>query len=332
MKKWLENVKRMEKKKAMPVLSFPSTSLMNITVKELIEDRDKQAEGMKLIADRVDSLASVSMMDLSVEAEAFGSTIYVSDDEVPTVTNSIVNSLEDAKELKVPPVGAGRTAKYIEAINKATDIITDRPVFAGVIGPYSLAGRLMDVTEIMINCYTEPDMVKITMEKATDFLIEYIKAYKAVGARGIVMAEPLTGLLSPDMAAEFSEPYVRKIIDAVKDDTFLVIYHNCGNNTIQMIESILRTNADAYHFGNSIDMKEMMENIPSDTIAMGNIDPAAQFRNGTPESIATATTNLLNELSAKYPNFVISSGCDIPPDSKWENIDAFFNAVTEFYN
>ena len=33
----------------------------------------------------------------------------------------------------------------------------------------------------------------------------------------------------------------------------------------------------------------------------------------------------------KYPNFVISSGCDIPPASKWENIDAFFKAVDEFY-
>ena len=33
-----------------------------------------------------------------------------------------------------------------------------------------------------------------------------------------------------------------------------------------------------------------------------------------------------------YPNFAISSGCDIPPASKWENIDAFFAAVDEFYS
>ena len=33
----------------------------------------------------------------------------------------------------------------------------------------------------------------------------------------------------------------------------------------------------------------------------------------------------------KYPNFAISSGCDIPPMSKWENIDAYFEAVSEFY-
>ena len=70
--------------------------------------------------------------------------------------------------------------------------------------------------------------------------------------------------------------------------------------------------------------------IPADTVAMGNVDPAAEFRNGTPESIRKATLDVM-EKCCKYPNFLISSGCDIPPMSKWENIDAFFAAVGEFY-
>ena len=52
--------------------------------------------------------------------------------------------------------------------------------------------------------------------------------------------------------------------------------------------------------------------------------------NGTPDSIRKATLDVM-EKCCKYPNFVISSGCDIPPMSKWENIDAFFGAVGEFY-
>lgn len=331
-KKWLEELRTAPVKKAMPVLSFPSVSLMGITVKELIESSDLQAEGMKRIADRVDSAASVSMMDLSVEAEAFGSTIRISDDEVPTVIGAIVTSEEEAEALKIPQVGAGRTGRYIEAIGKACKLITDRPVFAGVIGPFSLAGRLMDVTEALVNCYTEPDMVHITMKKVTAFLIDYIKAYKAVGAHGVVIAEPLTGLLSPDMAETFSEPYVKEIVDAVQDDDFLVIYHNCGNNTILMIDSILRTGSAAYHFGNSISMKEMMGHIPETVVAMGNVDPATQFRNGTPDSIREETLRIMGECCPDYPNFVISSGCDIPPASGWDNIDAFFSAVREYYS
>ena len=69
----------------MPILSFPAVQKLGITVAELISNKDRQAEGMKYVADHTDSAASVSMMDLSVEAECFGAEIRVSDDEVPTV-------------------------------------------------------------------------------------------------------------------------------------------------------------------------------------------------------------------------------------------------------
>ena len=254
----------------------------------------------------------------------------MSEDEVPTVKGSIVSTVEEVDALKVPPVGAGRTGIYIEAVRRAKEEITDRPVFAGMIGPYSLAGRLADVTEIMLYCYDEPEMVESLLEKATEFLIAYGRAYKEAGADGILLAEPLAGLLSPALEEEFSAPYVKRIVSALQDDNFLVIYHNCGNTTIQAIDSILSTGAAAYHFGNAIDMAEMMEHIPADTVAMGNVDPAGQFRNGTVESIREETLSLLKTCGG-HPNFVISSGCDIPPLSKWENIDAFFAAVKEFY-
>ncbi len=332
MKRWWEDQIAAPRKKALPVLSFPSVSLMGITVKQLIEDSALQAEGMKKIAERVDSAAAVSMMDLSVEAEAFGSTINLSDDEVPTVVGHVISDEDEAAMLAVPPVGAGRTGRYIDAIEKAARLITDRPVFAGVIGPFSLAGRLMDVTEALANCIAEPDMVKAAMKKTTAFLIEYIKGYKKVGANGVVMAEPLTGILSPALAAEFSEPYVREIIEKTQDDGFSVVYHNCGNNTILMIESILNVGAHAYHFGNSIDMSEMLKHIPPSVPAMGNVDPAGQFRNGTPDSIYKETQRILNACAPGHPNFIISSGCDIPPKSSWENIAGFFRAVDDYYS
>lgn len=331
MKKWMDNLKTAPVKKAMPVLSFPSVQLMGISVKELISSSDLQAEGMKRIADRVDSAASVSMMDLSVEAEAFGSKVKVSDDEVPTVVGRIVETEEDAEALAVPAVGAARTGLYVEAIQKACALITDRPVFAGVIGPYSLSGRLLDVSEIMILCYEEPDMVHTVLEKATAFLIDYIKAYKTTGAGGVVIAEPLAGLLSPSLMHEFAAPYMTQIVDAVQDDEFLVIYHNCGGAVPGLIEDIVSSGAAAYHFGNAVDMKEMLEKMPSDVVVMGNIDPAGEFRNGTPESIYKATTELMEKCCATHSNFVISSGCDIPPMAKWENIDSFFSAVKNFY-
>lgn len=331
MYEWLENIRTSPQKKALPLLSFPAIQIMGVTVRALIADSNLQAEGMKIIAERTDAAAAVSMMDLSVEAECFGSQIRFSDDEVPTVTGGIVSTYEQAKELEIPRVGAGRTGLYIEAIKKAKKVIQDRPVFAGVIGSFSLAGRLLDVSEAMIYCYEEPAMVHLVLEKATEFIIAYCQAYKAVGANGVVIAEPLAGLLSPSLAAEFSSDYIKQIVEAVQDQSFIVIYHNCGDSTIKIIDSLLSTGASAYHFGNVIKMSEMLPKIPTDKIVMGNIDPAGQFLNGSPESIRKATLSLLNECG-KYPNFMISSGCDIPPLSKWENIKAFFAAVAEYYN
>lgn len=331
MKTWLEELKAAPVKKAMPVLSFPAIQLMGVSVRELISDSSLQAQGMALVAQRVDSAASVSLMDLSVEAECFGAQIRVSDEEVPTVVGQVVSTEEEAEALAIPEVGACRTGLYIDAIKKAAGLITDRPVFAGVIGPFSLAARLLDVTEVMIDCYEEPDMVHIVLDKVTQFLCAYCQAYKEAGANGVVLAEPVAGLLSPALAEEFSGPYVKRIVDAVQDDSFLVIYHNCGGSTIQQIDSILATGSAAYHFGNAIDMAEMMTHIPAGTVAMGNVDPAGEFRNGTPDSIRAATLAVM-DACCKYPNFVISSGCDIPPLSRWENIDAFFAAVREYYS
>ena len=330
MKQWLFDYAASPVKKAMPILSFPSAQLLGVSVKELIADSDMQARGMCMVAERTPAAASVSLMDLSVEAEAFGAKVITSENEVPTVKGRMITSEEEAKSLPVPKIGAARTGIYIEAIEKAVLRIVDRPVLAGVIGPFSLAARLLDVTEIMMDCYDEPDMVHIVLEKATSFLIEYCKAYKKVGADGIVMAEPVAGLLSPSLEEEFSSPYVKKIVDSVQDDEFLVIYHNCGDNTPKMTESILSTGAAAYHFGNSIDMKQMLTRFPKDTVVMGNVDPAGAFFGGTPESVRAQTLAVM-EACAEHSNFVISSGCDIPPMSPWENIDAFFAAVEEYY-
>ncbi|MBE6653085.1 MAG: methyltransferase [Ruminococcaceae bacterium] len=330
MKQWLTDMIGAGRKLPLPILSFPSVSLLGITVRELISDSDRQAEGMKLVAERVNAAAAVSLMDLSVEAECFGATIRVSDEEVPTVVGRLIHDEDEANALEVPSVGAARSGLYVDSIRKAVDLITDRPVLAGIIGPFSLAARLLDVTEIMMDCYDEPDMVHIVLEKCTAFLIEYAKAYKAAGANGIMMAEPVSGLLSPSLEEEFSSPYVKQIVDAVQDEHFAVIYHNCGDNVLRMTESILSTGADAYHFGNSIDMADMMAKMPADVVVMGNVDPAGVLRQGTPETVRAATLDVMGKCCS-YPNFVISSGCDIPPATPWENLDAFFAATEEYY-
>ncbi|MBR5868681.1 MAG: uroporphyrinogen decarboxylase family protein [Clostridia bacterium] len=327
-KRFLQEQAASAGKKAMPILSFPSTALLGCSVRELIASSDKQAQGMAAVAARCPSLASVSMMDLSVEAEAFGSTMVAFEDEVPAITGILVETPEDAEALAVPEVGAARTGLYVETIRKACELITDRPVFAGVIGPFSLAGRLMGVSEIMLNCYDEEDMVHTVMRKATDFLKKYITAYKEAGAVGVVMAEPLTGIMSPALAEEFSAPYVKEIIEAVQTDEFGVVYHNCGASVEAMLPFLYDQGAVAYHFGDAVDLGSILAKTPEDIVVMGNISPVFEFKDGTPESIRKAVVEQMEALK-DFKNYIPSSGCDIPPKASWANIDAYFRAVEE---
>ena len=312
--------------RALPILSFPAVQKMRVSVDQLVHDAQLQAEAMRLIVQETDSLAAVSLMDLSVEAEAFGAKVIFYEDEVPAVTGQLISDEDEAAELAVPPVNGGRTGLCLDAVRMAKTAINDRPVLAGMIGPYSLAGRLMDVTEIMYACFDEPDMVHVVLDKATQFLIAYGKAFKETGADGIMMAEPLAGVLSPDLMEEFSAPYVKRIIDALQDDDFAVIYHNCGNSVPHMLDAIFAQGAAAYHFGNAVDMAQILEKAPADVLCMGNIDPASRFVQGTPDEM-TAEVYKLAEACKAYPNFLLSSGCDIPAHASWDNIHAFFNAL-----
>lgn len=318
------------KSKTIPILSFPSTQLLGITVNELLESPEMQVKGMNAIVERCNMGASLNMMDLSVEAEAFGCEIVFKDDDVPTVRKGIIDDITEVESIVVPEAGAGRTSICIEGVRLAKEEITDIPVFCGVIGPYSLAGRLFDMTELMMECYDSPDEVKILLSKATEFIISYIKEFRKAGADGVVLAEPAAGLLSPSLNAEFSIPFVKRIIEEINSDDFVVCYHNCGDVVVQMADEIATLSADIYHFGNSIKLRDIISKMPTDSLVMGNVDPVL-FCNGTPEQIKNAVQQVFDECKS-FGNFMLSSGCDIPALAKWKNIDAYFEIVNELYS
>ncbi|MGE5614307.1 MAG: uroporphyrinogen decarboxylase family protein [Bacillota bacterium] len=328
MRKWLFSLSTSVERKAMPIMTYPGLKLADTNVMEIIKYGEAQFKCIEALANKFPSAAVMTIMDLSVEAEAFGCPIRFSEMEVPTVSGRIVSDRESVMALGVPKVGEGRTGAYITAARMAVKYIKDRPAFAGEIGPFSLAGRLFDMTEIMAAILLEPETIHMLLDKVTSFLVEYAKAFKETGANGIIIAEPAAGLLSPEQCEEFSSMYVQRIVEEVQDDYFMVILHNCGN-TKKLVGSMINTGAMAFHFGNAVDMRDIMPRIPWGRIAFGNIDPISIFRNGTVEDVRAKTWELL-EQTFSYKNFVISSGCDIPPGTPIENIEEFFAKVEEF--
>lgn len=327
MKEWIASVIAAEERIAIPIMTHSGIELIGRNVRDAVTNGQVHYEAIKALADKYPSAASSVIMDLTVEAEAFGAEISFSDSEVPNVVGRLVSSIEDIEQLEIPLLDKGRIPEYIKA-NRLVAEKASKPVLSGCIGPYSLAGRLYDMSEIMMAIYIEPDNMKTLLLKCTEFITNYCLALKAAGANGVLIAEPAAGLLSNEACLEFSSVYVKKIVEKVQDDDFAVILHNCGN-VGQCTEAMVYTGAAGYHFGNSINLVDALEHCPADALVMGNIDPVSIMKMASAQEVYDTTMSLL-QATGSYANYVLSTGCDTPPEIPFENIDMFYKALADY--
>lgn len=328
MTQWVADVIRRKEVTALPVMTHPGIELNGNTVREAVSDGRVHYEAVMTLTRRYPSVAAATIMDLTTEAEAFGAEIAFSDGAVPAVSGRLLPDVESIFRLQVPSLSAGRIPAYLKANLLAAKAVDDRPLLAGCIGPFSLAGRLYDMSDIMVLIYEHPEAAHCLLQKCTEFIEKYCMALKLTGANGVMMAEPAAGLMSNDDCMLFSSQYVKQIVDRVQDDDFIVVLHNCGN-TGHCTKAMVATGAAAYHFGNKCKMEEVIREVPPTALAMGNIDPVSVFKDGMPFQMRQTVTDLLEKMRP-YPNFVLSSGCDTPPHTPLANIDAFFDALKEY--
>ncbi len=328
MKSWMHQQINNGTRISIPIMTHPGIEMIGKTVKEAVQSGEVHAQAIKKLAEVFPSAATTVIMDLTLEAEAFGCQIEFQENDMPHILGRLVSTAEEIENLKVPDLTAGRMQEYLTANKLTVQNGIEKPVLAGVIGPFSLAGRLYDLSEIMMACYIEPDAIMLLLDKCTEFIIKYCSELKAVGCSGVVVAEPAAGLLSNDDCQMFSTEYIKLLVDKLQDDTFTIILHNCGN-TGHCTEAMLNSGAAAFHFGNAIDMVETLKVCPTDKLIMGNVDPVGVMKMMNPTEIKTYIGDLLVK-TAEFPNFVLSTGCDLPPHVPAENVKAFFEALDEF--
>ena len=327
MKQWVSSLIGNPQRNAIPVNTHTGIEMAGHSVYEAVTDGAVHAEAVLTLAGKFPSAALCTIMDLTVEAEAMGAEIVFQQHEVPSVKERLISSQDEIGHLAVPDPDQGRIAQYVEATRLIAEA-ADRPLLSGCIGPYSLAGRLFDMSELMILLYTDTETAHLLLAKCTDFIVKYARALKTAGANGLFIAEPAAGLLPDDACRDFSSVYVRKIVEAVQDDSFIVILHNCGN-TGQCTRAMSCAGAAGYHFGNAIDMEQTAKELPQDVLVMGNIDPVGVMKSAGSDEVYAACRALLDKMR-DYPNYVLSTGCDTPPGVPLENIEAFYRAATDY--
>ena len=317
-----------KKRLAIPIMTHPGIELCGSTVLKAVTDGQAHADAICALNDRFPADAVTAIMDLTVEAEAFGAQIRFSENEIPSIVGRLVQDAGSVAGLEVPSLDKGRIPEYLKANRIVASRIKDKKVFGGCIGPFSLAGRLFDLSELMMAMYIEPETVTMLLEKCTAFITSYLLAMKGTGIDGVILAEPASGLVSNDDCYQYSSVYVRRIVEAVQDDGFSIVLHNCGN-TGHCTDAMIRSGASALHFGNRADMVEALKTCPPELPVMGNIDPVTVMQQASPEQVYSAVSELLGK-TAGFGNFILSTGCDVPPRTPVVNIQAFYQALADY--
>jgi uroporphyrinogen decarboxylase len=142
----------------------------------------------------------------------------------------------------------------------------------------------------------------------------------------ICILEPSSMFVSLRAFKCFSGPYVRQIVDALHatpEDPMLLL-HVCGNSK-HLVKAMCDTGVQGLSLDAPMDMVTTIEAMPEDVVLVGNVDPVSVMVQSSPEQVTSETRDLL-EAMAPYPNFILSTGCDLPPETSLANIDAFMRA------
>jgi len=308
-----------------PLMGFPGTQLTHSTIRQNLFNDELQARTIQALVERFRPDAVFFMMDLSVEAEAIGLPVSYPINESPTVSGHPVKSPADLDAFRVvDPLYDARVHTFEATMRRMAGL--DLLKGAYVVGPFTLAGLMMGATEVAIATLEAKELVHAAAAYATEVIIPYAKALTAGGAEMICILEPTATFVSPRAFKCFSGAYVRQIVDALHatPEDPMTLLHVCGN-TKHLVKAMCETGVQGLSLDAPMDMVATIEAMPEDVVLVGNVDPVSVMVQSSPEQVASATRGLL-EAMAPYANFILSTGCDLPPETPLANIDAFMRA------
>jgi [methyl-Co(III) methanol-specific corrinoid protein]:coenzyme M methyltransferase len=272
---------------------------------------------------------AVVPFDMGVEAEVLGSTVnyYAHQAEIlyPTIIEHPAEKVEDL-EVRVPSdlARSGRIPLVTEAIRILKEEIGDQVVIGSyVLGPYTLAGQLVDLSDLAKAAFKKPAMVSTLLDRLAGVLIQIIKIYRAAGADYISVREMGAGpdILSPRIFESLVRPHLKRIFDEIESPNVL---HICGDtNTI--VDQMALCGADALSVEKKNDVAETKKKLGSGVLIFGELDAYGVLVQGSPDDVERAVKEAIDRgVDAIWP------GCDIWPTVPKENMEALMKAARRY--
>ena len=328
-KKASENNQRL----AAPLVGFPGCDILGISLKVAQQNHGVHYSCIETLVYHLKPDAAFMMMDLSVEANALGLPVRFPVHESSSVEHHPVKTIEELNRYRcINILQDARIQSYIKTVEMMkTGLPNDVLVGAYVIGPVTLAGLLAGAEQVAMDSVMDPDKLDVLCEFSTAIIHDYSRALINAGADILCVLEPTAVILGPKQFERFSVKYTRYIIDICKSAGVDTVYHICGN-TMHIIDAMAKSGVTALSLDSpetGVDMVRAAQIAGENVVIMGNINPTAVMKDGSVEDVKSACKKLLEEMR-DYPNFLLSTGCDLPPGVPLKNMQAFMQTVREF--
>ncbi len=272
---------------------------------------------------------AVVPFDLCVEAEALGCEInvysHLEDILYPTIKTKLINS-EDEMDIQLPSdiASRGRVPMMKEVIRLLKeDIGNDVAIGAHVLGPFTLAGQIMELNTLLKLSFKKQEKVGKLLDMMADALITIAKEYVDAGADYITVREmgATSDVLSPRVFQNLILPYLKKIFTEVKTNS---VIHICGK-TNDIAGFMVESGATAISVDQKNDVVEARKKIGDEPLLFGNYDPYNILVSGTQEQVRETMKQCMdNGVDAVWP------GCDIWPTVPPENFNAMMDEVKKY--
>ncbi len=311
-----------------PLVGFPGVNMTGGTIKLAQQNYGEHFRVTRALAETFEPDIIFPLMDLAVEANALGRFTVFPQAESATVPKAAFSMEELDRASQINITLDARLVGYIETM-KLMCIALPESILKGayVTGPYSLAALLMGADEAAMATVLNQDDLHTLCRFTTERIQEYARLLIAAGTQVICILEPSAAMLGPEPFEEFSAVYVRHIIESCKYTGVATVYHTCGN-TMALVSKMAEAGVDAVSLDSpdaGVDLPEVARTLPPDVVVMGNINPTGRLLNGNPADVEEEVSVLLKEM-LPYPNFVLSTGCDLPQETPLDNIHAFMRS------
>lgn len=257
--------------------------------------------------------------------------------QAPTVHKHPVETEEDVWNLKLPDVKtAGNIPNLIELarlVEKSGDFYY---ILCDVKGPFTTAGNIVGVEKMCKWTLKKPEVAEHVMRLATDHVIELTEYFAdtfPVERMIFFEAEPTSTnqLISPKQFERFAFPYIRELHERMlATGVKHILCHICGDQNLNLPywTQVPMGAPGIISIGQEIDIEIAARHFPNDII-LGNADPSF-FLNGTPEQVYEAAKVCIEKGKYLPGGFILSPGCEIPPQAPDENVWAMMQAVSDF--